>query len=65
MPSWLSIVVKLNPLTYTIELVRTLIIGNSIPNIHLFIDISVLASFVITIILVAAYMFKREVSKAF
>ena len=65
MPSWLSIVVKLNPLTYTIELVRTLIIGNSIPNIHLFIDISVLASFVITMILVAAYMFKREVSKAF
>ncbi|MFQ5940850.1 MAG: ABC transporter permease [Nitrososphaerales archaeon] len=65
MPDWLAIVVQFNPLTYTIELVRALIIGEVISSISLALDISVLISFVIAATVVAAYMFKREVSKPF
>jgi ABC-2 type transport system permease protein len=63
MPDWLATVVQLNPLTYTIELVRMLIVGNTVSNIHLFVDISVLIGFVAGMIAFAAYMFTREVSK--
>ncbi|MEE8132211.1 MAG: ABC transporter permease [Nitrososphaerales archaeon] len=65
MPDWLAIVVKLNPLTYTIELVRVLIIGNSISTIHLLTDISVLIGFVVGMTAIATYIFTREVSKPF
>ena len=65
MPDWLAVIVKLNPLTYTIELVRMFIIGHTISNIDLFVNISVLIGFVTTMTVLAAYMFTREVSKPF
>ena len=63
MPDWLATAVQLNPLTYTIELVRMLIIGSAVSNINLVVDISVLIGFVAAMIAFAAYMFTREVSK--
>lgn len=63
MPEWLSVVVKVNPLTYTIELIRMLIIGDAVSTFQLFVDISVLTGFVIGMTMFASYMFKREVNK--
>lgn len=64
MPEWLGTLAGLNPVTYTILLVRELMTGmtSGIPTV---LAVGIIACFVIAMILVASRMFRRDISKPF
>ena len=65
LPDWLAFVAKLNPVTYTILLVRELMTGVSEGGIPIILSISVISVFVLIMVGLASYVFTREVNKPF
>ena len=65
LPNWLAVVAKLNPVTYTVLLVRELMTGVSEGGIPILISLGVIFAFVLAMIAIASYVFTREVNKPF
>ena len=65
LPNWLAVIAKLNPVTYTILLVRELMTGVSEGGIPILLSLGVLIAFVLVMIGLASYVFTREVNKPF
>ena len=65
LPDWLAVIAKLNPVTYTVLLVRELMTGVSDGGIPIFFSLGILILFVIVMIGLASYVFTREVNKPF
>jgi ABC-2 type transport system permease protein len=65
LPDWLATIAKLNPVTYTVLLVREMMTGVSEGGISAFLSIGVIAVFVLVMIGLASYVFTREVNKPF
>ena len=65
LPDWLAVIAKLNPVTYTILLVRELMTGVSEGGIPIILSLGVLIAFVLVMVALASYVFTREVNKPF
>ena len=65
LPDWLAAIAKLNPVTYTILLVRELMTGVSDGGIPIAFSLGILVAFVFVMIGLASYVFTREVNKPF
>jgi ABC-2 type transport system permease protein len=65
LPDWLAVIAKLNPVTYTILLVRELMTGVSEGGIPILLSLGVLIAFVLVMVALASYVFTREVNKPF
>ena len=65
LPDWLATIAKLNPVTYTVLLVREMMTGVSEGGIPILLSLGVLFTFVLVMIGLASYVFTREVNKPF
>jgi len=65
LPDWLATIAKLNPVTYTVLLVRELMTGVSEGGISAILSIAVISVFVLIMVGLASYVFTREVNKPF
>ena len=63
-PDWLAVVAKLNPVTYSVLLIRGMITGTT-QVVSTVIDLAVISGFVIVMVALASYVFTREVNKPF
>ncbi|MEX0764291.1 MAG: ABC transporter permease, partial [Nitrosopumilaceae archaeon] len=64
LPSWLAFVAKLNPVTYSVLLIREMMTG-TVQTVSLAMEIVVIAGFVGIMVALASYVFTREVNKPF
>jgi len=64
LPDWLAVAAKLNPVTYTILLIRGLMTGVT-EGVSPALSIGVIAVFVLVMVGLASYVFTREVNKPF
>lgn len=64
LPNWLSFVAKLNPVTYSVLLIRQMLTGTP-QTFSVVMDITVICCFVVATVSVASYVFTREVNKPF
>ena len=64
LPDWLAFIAKLNPVTYTVLLVRELMTGVT-EGVSAILSIGVIGIFVIAMVGIASYVFTREVNKPF
>ncbi len=64
LPDWLATIAKLNPVTYTILLVRGLMSGVT-EGVSTALSVGILAGFVILMVALASFVFTREVNKPF
>lgn len=64
LPDWLAGIAKLNPVTYTVLLVRELMTGVT-EGVSSVMSIGIIAVFVIAMVGLASYVFTREVNKPF
>lgn len=64
LPSWLAFAAKLNPVTYSVLLIRQMMTGTA-SVMSIAVELSVICGFVIAMVLIAGYVFKREVNKPF
>lgn len=64
LPSWLAFVARLNPVTYAVLLIRQMMTG-TFEIIPVVIEMAVICGFVIIMVGLASYVFKREVNKPF
>jgi len=64
LPDWLAFAAKLNPVTYTVLLVRELMTGVT-EGVSAILSIGVIGVFVLAMIGIASYVFTREVNKPF
>ena len=65
LPDWLATVAKLNPVTYTVLLVREMMTGVSEGEISIILSLGIIFLFVIVMVGLASYVFTREVNKPF
>jgi len=65
LPSWLATIAKLNPVTYTVLLVREMMTGVTEGGISAILSIGIIFAFVLVMIGFASYVFTREVNKPF
>ncbi len=65
LPDWLATIAKLNPVTYTVLLVREMMTGVSEGGIPILLSLGVLFVFVFVMIGIVSYVFTREVNKPF
>lgn len=65
LPDWLASVAKLNPVTYTVLLVREMMTGVSEGGVSALLSIVVISVFVLVMVGLASYVFTREVNKPF
>jgi ABC-2 type transport system permease protein len=65
LPNWLAVIAKLNPVTYTVLLVRELMTGVSEGGVPILISLGVIFAFVLAMIAIASYVFTKEVNKPF
>ncbi len=65
LPDWLATIAKLNPVTYTVLLVREMMTGVSEGGIPILFSLGILLLFVFVMIALASYVFTREVNKPF
>ncbi len=63
LPDWLATIAKLNPVTYTILLVREMMTGVSEGGVPILLSLGILFAFVFVMIGLASYVFTREVNK--
>ncbi|HXV38666.1 MAG TPA: ABC transporter permease [Nitrosopumilaceae archaeon] len=63
-PDWLAVVAKLNPVTYSVLLIRGMMTGTTQP-VSVVLDLAVISGFVIIMVILASYVFTREVNKPF
>ena len=64
LPDWLAAAARLNPVTYTVLLVREMMTGVT-EGVSTFLSIGVIAIFVAVMVGLASYVFTREVNKPF
>jgi ABC-2 type transport system permease protein len=64
LPGWLATIAKLNPVTYTVLLVRGMMTGVT-EGVSTALSLGVLGAFVLGMIGLASYVFTREVNKPF
>ena len=64
LPEWLAFAAKLNPVTYTVLLVRELMTGVT-EGVSAALSIGIIAAFVLIMVAIASYVFTREVNKPF
>jgi ABC-2 type transport system permease protein len=64
LPDWLAVAAKLNPVTYTILLIRGLMTGVT-EGVSPALSIGVISVFVLVMVGLASYVFTREVNKPF
>ena len=65
LPDWLATVAKLNPVTYTVLLVREMMTGISEGGVSIILSLGIIFLFVIVMVGLASYVFTREVNKPF
>ncbi|QUC64012.1 ABC transporter permease [Nitrosopumilus sp. K4] len=65
LPDWLASIAKLNPVTYTVLLVRGMMTGVTEGGISSLLSIAVICVFVLVMVGLASYVFTREVNKPF
>ena len=65
LPDWLAAVAKLNPVTYTVLLVREMMTGVAEGGISPVLSIGIISIFVLVMVGLASYVFTREVNKPF
>ena len=65
MPEWLATAAKLNPVTYTVLLVRGMMTGMETSSAETLMSIGIISVFVVSMIGLASYVFTREVNKPF
>ena len=65
LPDWLATLAKLNPVTYTVLLVREMMTGVSEGGISIFLSLGIIVAFVLVMVGLASYVFTREVNKPF
>ena len=63
-PEWLAIVAKLNPVTYSVLLIRGMMTGTT-QAVSVVLDLAIISGFVIVMVALASYVFTREVNKPF
>ena len=63
-PDWLAVVAKLNPVTYSVLLIRGMMTGTT-QAVSVVLDLAVISGFVIIMVALASYVFTREVNKPF
>lgn len=64
LPKWLATVASVNPVTYTVLLVRDMM-GGITENISMITNIGIIVAFVVCMVGLASYVFTREVNKPF
>lgn len=64
LPEWLGFAARLNPVTYTVLLVRGMMTGVS-EGVNSILSIGIIVAFVVATIGLASYVFTREVNKPF
>jgi ABC-2 type transport system permease protein len=64
LPHWLAFIAKLNPVTYSVLLIREMMTGTA-QIFSIAVDVAVICSFVAIMIAIASYVFTREVNKPF
>ena len=64
LPNWLAFIAKLNPVTYSVLLIRQMMTG-SIEPFSVVLDMAVICGFVVAMVALASYVFTREVNKPF
>lgn len=64
LPDWLEVAARLNPVTYTVLLVRGMMTGVN-EGVNSLLSIGIIAVFVLIMIGLASYVFTREVNKPF
>ncbi len=65
LPNWLATVAKFNPVTYAVLLIREMMTGVTEAGISPAISIGIISVFVIVMVLLASYVFTREVNRPF
>lgn len=65
LPDWLATIAKLNPVTYTVLLVREMMTGISEGGIPVVLSLGIIIAFVLVMVGLASYVFTREVNKPF
>ncbi len=65
LPDWLASAAKLNPVTYTVLLVREMMTGIPQGDVPVLLSLGVLVTFVLVMVTLASYVFTREVNKPF
>ncbi len=63
LPDWLETLARFNPVTYTVLLVREMMTG--IGGVSTVLSIGIIVFFVLAMILIASYAFRRDVNKPF
>ena len=63
-PDWLAVVAKLNPVTYSVLLIRDMMTGTA-QAASVVLELAVISGFVIIMVALASYVFTREVNKPF
>lgn len=64
LPHWLAFIAKLNPVTYSVLLIREMMTGTA-QVFSIAIDVAVICGFVAIMVAFASYVFTREVNKPF
>lgn len=64
LPHWLAFIAKLNPVTYSVLLIREMMTGTA-QVFSIAIDVAVICGFVAIMVAIASYVFTREVNKPF
>jgi len=65
LPEWLATVAKFNPVTYAVLLIREMMTGVTEAGISTAMGIGIISVFVIAMVLLASYVFTREVNRPF
>lgn len=64
LPGWLAFVARLNPVTYSVLLIRQMMTGTA-PLSSVALELGVICGFVAAMVGIASYVFTREVNKPF
>jgi ABC-2 type transport system permease protein len=64
LPHWLAFIAKLNPVTYSVLLIREMMTGTA-QTFSIAVDVAVICGFVAIMVALASYVFTREVNKPF
>ncbi len=65
LPDWLAAIAKLNPVTYTVLLVREMMTGVSEEGVSVLLSLGIILVFVLAMVVLTSYVFTREVNKPF
>ena len=65
LPDWLATAAKFNPVTYTVLFVREMMTGTAEGGIPALLSVGIVSVFVLVMVVLASYVFTREVNKPF